>query len=341
MKILVLNHHLKEFAGSELHTFDVCVALKKMGHDIMVGTFFYNQPLQALFEKENFVVINFLKTTCEDKYFDLIIGHHFPVLCDVLIEQNIKCKKLIFHSMSFFEPLEEFVIFNEDYCLYTVNSEENRHKKLENSIREAIVFPNSIPAYFFNYYSDTEKPLHSVAVVSNHLCEEVNEAVKILIGKGINVTIYGYGHGHRSEHITPELLLQYDTVITIGRTVQYGLALGIPVYCYDHFGGPGWITTHNIEVASNFNFSGRCCYEKKSSEKIADEILGQYALATQDRFFLHDFSKKHYDLEKNMNYLLNQTQKKLDFCLENALQNALSIKWFAQLYKRLLPLAYK
>lgn len=36
--------------------------------------------------------------------------------------------------------------------------------------------------------------------------------------------------------ITLEILSQYDVAITIGKTVQYCLVMGVPVYVYDKFG---------------------------------------------------------------------------------------------------------
>lgn len=46
-------------------------------------------------------------------------------------------------------------------------------------------------------------------------------------------------------------------VICNGKSVQYALTTGVPVFLYDHFGGPGWLTEDNFETASYYNFSGR------------------------------------------------------------------------------------
>lgn len=49
----------------------------------------------------------------------------------------------------------------------------------------------------------------------------------------------------------------YDSVISIGKTVQYCLASHISVFCYDHFGEPGYISRNNYDKARHHNFSGR------------------------------------------------------------------------------------
>src|SRR5690606_34932125 len=94
-----------------------------------------------------------------------------------------------------------------------------------------------------------------LAVVSNHVPAEVMAAISRLQGAGVQVVIHG--HGHDARRVSPALLADVDVVLTIGRTTQAALSQGIPVYCYDRFGGPGYITTDNFERAAFYNFSGR------------------------------------------------------------------------------------
>ena len=47
-----------------------------------------------------------------------------------------------------------------------------------------------------------------------------------------------------------ELLDHYDCVISIGKTVQYCLVQGIPVFLYDRFGGPGYLNESNYDLPS-------------------------------------------------------------------------------------------
>ena len=48
-----------------------------------------------------------------------------------------------------------------------------------------------------------------------------------------------------------------DAVVTIGHTVQKALSRGVPAFCYDHYGGPGYILPGNAEQAADDTFSGR------------------------------------------------------------------------------------
>jgi hypothetical protein len=53
----------------------------------------------------------------------------------------------------------------------------------------------------------------------------------------------------------------------------------MPVYCYDYFGGPGYLSDSNIERAAHFNFAGRCGRRRLSAEAIADELVRGYGVA--------------------------------------------------------------
>ncbi|MCP1222552.1 hypothetical protein NKW45_11925 [Acetobacter orientalis] len=118
-----------------------------------------------------------------------------------------------------------------------------------------------------NKYS---KNIKNILIVSNHIPNEVMEAKSLLEAEDFKLHILG--ESGKSELISPELLSNYDAIISIGKTVQMSILSGIPIYCYDHFGGPGWLRPHNIAQASRFNFSGRGFDEKKTSHTIYSEI---------------------------------------------------------------------
>ena len=80
--------------------------------------------------------------------------------------------------------------------------------------------------------------------------------------------------------ISYDVISKYDLVITIGKTVQYCLVLGQPVYIYDHFGGCGFLDEKNLKSAKEYNFSGREKVNNKTPSQIVDEILTQYNTAS-------------------------------------------------------------
>jgi hypothetical protein len=85
--------------------------------------------------------------------------------------------------------------------------------------------------------------------------------------------------GATVRRVTPELIHEHDAVVSIGKTVQYALAAGVPVFCYDHFGGPGWLNDGNVEAAARHNFSGRGFTARDSASELVEEIGDGYRAA--------------------------------------------------------------
>ena len=112
---------------------------------------------------------------------------------------------------------------------------------------------------------------------------------------GIKVSILG--QGNRVERLTPTHIEEADAVITIGKTTQYALAGNRPVYCYDHFGGPGWLTLENYKYSAEKNYSGRCCNRKIDSEQILKELITGFQKAYHDIKYIREASLVRYNLE--------------------------------------------
>ncbi|MBD2488092.1 glycosyltransferase [Aulosira sp. FACHB-615] len=101
-----------------------------------------------------------------------------------------------------------------------------------------------------------------------------------------------------------DVLSSYDAIITIGRTVQHCMALEIPVFCYDHFGGPGWLTPDNFQIAEWFNYSGRCCYQRFQSEQIMDSLINGFIESKKYLSFFKNYAIENYSLTKNVETVL-------------------------------------
>lgn len=129
----------------------------------------------------------------------------------------------------------------------------------------------------------------------------------ILKKLGIRVRYFGFKGVQK--RLFPVDIQQVDAVITIGKTVQYAIKVGVPVYCYDHFGGPGWINSENFERAEMFNFSGRCCNLKKTPMVISDEIISGHRKAACDIMTIRDNIKEKYSLEKFITRIIDPPKK--------------------------------
>lgn len=300
-KILFTTHHLINYAGSELVIFDLAKEFRNLSYEVTIATFIYGYPIKSLFEDAQLKVVNVLESALDTKNYDIIWAQHAPVLYHVLFEQGVVAENIVSSSLSPYEPLETPPLFANELSLCLANSEENRKELLSLGVREEItrVFLNSVPDRYFDYYDPDKKgKLKKIMVVSNHVPEEIHEAAALLEQKDITVDIFGIEN--KFEVITPEKMLQYDAVVTIGRTVQQALSAGVPVYCYDRFGGPGWITRENLDKAEFYNFSGRCTHRKVNGDIIAQEIFQQFADVFVNRAYFYPVAKERYSLSKNV-----------------------------------------
>lgn len=291
-KILILNSFLRAYTGSEIVTLDLAKTFKKLGFEVSVATFELSNPLYNKFQ-ESGLDVQIIYTLSSNIEYDLIWAHHFTTIEYCIFEKNISAKKIIFSSLSSYLPLESPPLIMDKISLFLANSAETKDNLSKNygiPDKYIRIFPNPVSEDFFSFEKELNRELNYIAIISNHIPTEILNTIPMLKNKNIHVDVYGLGF--KEELITPEILLKYDAIITIGKTVQYSLSLGIPVYCYDIWGGVGWLTQENIEVAENYNFSGR---ETKNKKKEPIQILNELISYSKDDFrFYKEFAKNRY-----------------------------------------------
>lgn len=301
-KILLTNHFLREFSGSEIATLDIAKEFLAKGYLVSIGTFILSNPLKSEFDKFKMRIVDL--NTASPEHFDLIWSHHFTTLDTCLIDIGITADKIIFSSLSPYESLESPPLSTEQVDLFLANSIETKDTLIDMGIDSAAIeiFPNPVSDDFFTPTANRDFTLQKIAIVSNHIPIEVKNTLPLLHNNGIEVKIFGIEGEFKL--ITPDILKEFDAVITIGRTVQYCLAMGIPVYCYDRFGGPGWITNSNIQNASEYNFSGRCTNRRLSSDEIVNEIIHSFSDIQLEKDFYQKFALEKYSLSRLVNIFL-------------------------------------
>ena len=242
-----------------------------------------------------------------DIEFDIVWAHHWPIF-PYLIRKGLRYKKLINSCISSILLVERPIALTEHVDLYLCLTDEERNKFIaEFNIPEQQIkiLPNTAPDEYFIATPQYTK-LNSIAIVSNHAPQELLDTIKIFKEKKITVTIYG---GKNQKNITPDILKKHDVIVSIGKTVQYCLAMGKPIYNYDYFGGSGYITPKNIDTEEQKNFSGRSFYTKKTSEQIVDEIIEQYNCVLTYQQELKQIAQTRYKLSERINEILDILNK--------------------------------
>lgn len=306
--ILLTNSMIKDYTGSELDVCSVGSELVRMGYRVEAAAYELGDPLMSQYADSGIVFTDLQECDLVFKEYDLIIGHHNTIFTDCIMRGDIQYKKVVFSSLSPGMSIEYPPEYANDLTLCMANSSEtyDRMKTLGVKEENIVIFPNYILSEFFNTVRENRQTLRKICVVSNHVAEEVKEAVDILTGAGNGVEADIYGQEYQSVLVTPELLGQYDVVITIGKTVQYCFGCRVPVYCYDIHGGPGWLNRDNFAVAANYNFSGRGFDRKLTAMELVMDIIKGYIPALDYLELFHQIGRERYDLRVNLQRLLGQ-----------------------------------
>lgn len=304
--ILLTNRMIKDYTGSELDVCSVGSELIQMGFRVEAAAYELGDPLMSQYADSGILFTNLQERDLVLKEYDLIIGHHNTIFMDCITRRDIQYRKAVFSSLSPWVSIEFPPECANDLTLCMANSSEtcDRMKSLGVKEENIVIFPNYILSEYFNTERDNRQTLRKICVVSNHVAEEVKEAVDILEREGTGIEVDIFGQEYQSVLVTPELLVQYDVVITIGKTVQYCFGCKVPVYCYDIHGGPGWLNKDNFAVAANKNFSGRGFDRKLSAMELVMDIIKGYIPALGYLDLFQQIGRERYDLHTNLCRLL-------------------------------------
>lgn len=329
--ILITNYELINYTGSELNTMSIAKRFKDLGYKVYVLAMFVGEPLYSETRDCYDEIIDIVNDEFDFSRieFDIIWAHHSFLLSWLIFEKKINAKKVIVSSLSARENFEVVPKYANELSLVLANSQETKEKLQKEGIKDVYVLEN----YSFKRYFERDikvKKLRNIAIISNHVPEELIEVKNMLGNDGYRVQIYGFT-GKR-ELITDKVLESYDVIITIGKTVQYAMSLKIPVYVYDIFGGEGYLTLENIEKNRNKNFSGRG-FEKKSSETIYKEITQNFTKALSIVEKIREYAYENFCFENNIDKICKIIEEKPDVDLdkfreehENEKREAMSVK---------------
>ena len=306
--VLIACSRLVDLAGAEVTTLELAEAFKGLGWAVSVACFEVSSEMRAQLSSVGARVLDLsAKNTfsCCTK-FDLAWIHHFVAAERILADDALTLGKVVYSSLSHFSPLESPPPTRFQLSHYLVHSQESLEHFVANypELSSFVsVMNNSVLARYWKALSlPKNKRLARMAVVSNHIPEEVTNLIKFLEAEEISVDVFG--NAGRKVRVSPHLLREYDAVMTIGKTTQYAIAAGIPVYCYDHFGGDGWITLDNFQRAKKFNFSGRGGRGRVSTEHLKIDLCEGYDSARAVVGELHELGLQHFVLEKNISAIL-------------------------------------
>ena len=318
-RIVITALFMNNFTGSVFVVSEFAMYFAKHGYKVHIFTFYKDKKvIRSMVNHKNIKVINLKKSWFIPRIrASLIIGLHHDVF-DMLMKTNrVTGDKIIYFSLSPYDNAEkiseQYHNFTRVYC----NSWETAQVRgKENPKQQLHVFNNSVtPEFLIDYNKKYNKKLKKIAIVSNHGIFLPNgDFHKYALSSGLDVTFFGSQSGN-SKKIEPQDLLGFDAIISIGRTVQYALCLGVPIFCYDRFGGPGYITLDNWESMEKMNYSGRLkpisnkdldksLIKHIDAKALVNDMIDNYPGVLKEVKQLRKIAIERYDLYKNLDKLM-------------------------------------
>jgi len=283
-RVLIVTSNLWSLHGSPLVALDVGLVLAAAGVTVDFFSLELGPPLKSLLADYGFKCFDPVSNPrgIVGASYDLIWAQHWPAYGLILLELQVKTKYLALVSLSSYEPLETLFILLPEADVLVFNAVSTRDETMISLAAPGFDPPLAVtnnalpPDWFAPPFAPLASPQpRSIAIISNRMPDVLREAGRLLSAQGSEVHFVGMSDQPRM--VDRELVDRFDVIVTIGHTVQKALARGRAVYCYDRFGGPGYITLSNIDQAEAHNFSGRDTPITKSGAAISAEILSNYA----------------------------------------------------------------
>ncbi len=306
-KVLLTNDAMVNYSGSEIDTLTIANYFLGNNYDVTIFTLEYGYPLLNNIDKR-IKLVNANEGDKLEKKYDLIWAHHFPLLDYLLFDRKIAVDYIHYVSLSSYVDYEALPFYYQDLNMVSTLS-----KEAKDGLEEEGYNANNI-SLFSNYSLDEDfnnfkkkNTLEKIAIISNHIPNELLDFVELCKNESFDIDIYGIGYKY--DKITAKILEKYDLIITIGRTVNQCIALGIPVYVYDRFGGDSFVTKDNIEKSHYYNFSGRGYHRKMSGLEILEDIKNNYSNCVKDLDYCYKYGKKNFDLSVMMDNCIKKLNK--------------------------------
>ncbi|MCL2748639.1 MAG: hypothetical protein FWE50_01035 [Alphaproteobacteria bacterium] len=307
--ILITCWFIDRMHGAVIYTAELGRYLSSLGYNVYCAGMAIDGKT-AQFIRDSGVRVYRVDLLPMDIHYDIVWALHWPLL-PYLIGKKLKYGRIVNACLSEFLPMERPLFFKENIDIIlplTDNLGETLKKQYGFGDNLIMTLSNTAPDEFFDVKKRLSSAPKKIAVVSNHPPKELLNIEPLLKKKGVHIEYYGFWNNN-SVRITPELLSEFDVIISIGKTVQYALAMGIPVYNYDYFGGSGYITPENIDIEQAHNFSGRSFRTKKTAKEITDEIMSGYERACADTIALKKIAGSRYKLSVRISEILKTLDK--------------------------------
>jgi hypothetical protein len=242
---LVTNFHFNSYNGSPIVALDIAVTLRRCDVQVSIATCALGEPLRSKAAAAGVPTIEIdpISATLDlAAGYDLLWGQHWPIYVVLRERFGLRARYIAYSTLSPFEPLESLPASAIEADAVVFNSSETllaRGGGIEASRRRLL--PNSLPGEWFGPTAvvPVDAPLLSVG---NNQTPDLDSALNLLASTRPDIRLSRVGQRHGQREVDVGLVDGARALLSIGHSVQKAIARERPVYVYDRFGGPGWLT---------------------------------------------------------------------------------------------------
>ena len=298
--MLLTNHGMSDFAGSELATYTLAHMLRRQGHDPWVYT---PRPghVSARLGDVGFKVTGDVAEWRGER-FDVIHFHHrvcvppvravFPDLPAIYVSHGVIPD---LEKPPLDAGIDRFVAVSEEV--------EGMLQRLGVSPDRISVIRNGVNLCRFKPLRRVSAKLNRVLVISNHFPTSLWKLLQTAC-KRLGAELRGIGIGlDRGPTWETETLMNWaDLVVSLGRGALEAMACARAVLVWDVHGGDGLVTPDTYPAIRKCNFSGRAVGEDYGLERLVG-LLRQYrpemgAVNRKLAMYRHDSERLVWDYER-------------------------------------------
>jgi hypothetical protein len=316
VKLLLGTHHLEMLGGSELFAAELAFSIRARGHEVAIFTFFKGELARSI-EAQGIPVFDSDDVSGISLFTpDIVQTSHLPCahFLRAVVPEAIRVHVMLGVIPNLEAPPLDAVAFS----LGLVISEEVAER-----VNRAPFGRDVDVVIFRNWFDESAvavaatRGFHQrmrVAVISNHIAPRLVDALDEIEIDG-RVSVDFFGAQRTSVAINGALLVQYDLVISIGRTVLLAAACGVPCIMADIHGSDGLLTADNLDLVRTTNFSGRLTRSEITKRHLLEEI-GK--LRSYDREELRRRVTAEYALSGRTEWILSRYEALLARQMDDA-----------------------
>lgn len=281
MRILLTNHQLAHYAGSELYTLELAKALTRAGHHVVVYSR-YIDKLEDDFREAGIELVSSLDQVSRRRFDIAHVHHHINALEVRLAFPQLPIFYLSHGARAF---LEHVPAVDVNITKYGAISPRVRKSLITQGVRarDIVMIHNIVDDRLFQMVSPARAQLRRALVLSNTIDPKTLESIRRAC-RLRGITLLGAGMPFRAipNRQLPALIESVDVVFTIGRGVVETVICGRLPFVIDFAGADGFLTRANCATLEKHHFNGMASGKRMTAAQIGRELNNYTATEIAD-----------------------------------------------------------